>query len=234
MMGAVALDEPDGLHDRWRRGDRDDRALFLVLRGPMRRAAAGAIRRMTGGSANAEDVDEAVVMAFTELVTHDPDAIATLVGFAARIAWRRGQDVGRRLNRAREHPDSDTVEALGAGGGIDDRTIPDPEGELLAAERFAERERTFQLAMLCVEQLPPGQAEVVAATVLRGQELAAWAGEQGKSYQAAHKQRAKALRALNRCVEARRRDEHRRDSRRDDGDQVSRRDDDLRGGGHVA
>jgi DNA-directed RNA polymerase specialized sigma24 family protein len=203
MMGDVARDETDWLHDRWRDGDRDDRALFLVLREPMRRAAAGAIRRMTGAAANAEDVDEALVVAFTELVRRDPGEIGTLEGLACRIAWRRGQDVGRRLNRAREFPDLDVLSATS----VADRTVTavDPEHEVLEAERFAEREVMFRLAMACVETLPRGQADVVEATVLRDQELGAWAQGQGKSYQAAHKQRAKALQALLRCVNARRR-----------------------------
>jgi DNA-directed RNA polymerase specialized sigma24 family protein len=217
MMGDVALDEPDCILDRWRAGERDDRALFLALRGPMRRAAAGGIRRMTGASANAEDVDEAVVVAFTELVRQDPDGIANLVGLGSRMAWRRGQDLGRRLNRAREWPDSDAVEAVVGG----DRTAPDPEEEVLEAERHAERERIFGLAMACVEGLPPGQAEVIEATVLRSQALTAWADEQGKSYQAAHKQRAKALQALIRCVNRKRRH-----------DDQAPRPDEPRGDGH--
>jgi DNA-directed RNA polymerase specialized sigma24 family protein len=200
MMGAVALDEIDLLHDRWQRGDRDERALFIELRGPMRRAAAGAIRRMTGARAHPDDVDEAMVAAFTEVLDRDPGEITTLVGFAARVAWRRGQDVGRRLNRAREFPDSETISAVVA----DDRAVTDPEAELLAAERAAERERMFRRAMACVQRLPSGQAAVIEATVLRGQGLADWAHQQGKSYQAAHKQRGKALQALLRCVRGQR------------------------------
>jgi DNA-directed RNA polymerase specialized sigma24 family protein len=214
MMVAVALDEPDCLLDRWQGGERDDRALFLVLRDPMRRAAAGGIRRMTGARANADDVDDAVFTAFTELIRQDPATIGSLVGLASQVAWRRGQDLGRRLNRARELPDTDAV----AAGADDDRTASDPEEQVLEAERFAEREHIFRLAMECVAQLPAGQAEVVEATVLRSQELTAWAEAQGKSYQAAHKQRAKALRALIRCVTARRRhDERGRREQKGDG-----------------
>jgi DNA-directed RNA polymerase specialized sigma24 family protein len=201
MMGEMPDDELDWLHDRWRRGDRDDRALFVELRGPMRRSAGAAIRRMTGYRPNPDDVDDAVVTAFRELLARDPQEIKTLVGLAARIALRRGQDVGRRLNRAREFPDTEVVEAE-----ADDRTAADPEDEVLAAERAAERERIYVLAVECFAGLRPGQAEVVEATVLRGQGLADWAQQQGKSYQAAHKQRNKALDALLRCVNAKRRD----------------------------
>jgi DNA-directed RNA polymerase specialized sigma24 family protein len=203
MMGKVAPDEIEWLHDRWQRGDRDDRALFVELRGPMRRHAAAAIRRMTGARAHPDDVDEALVAAFTELLARDPGEITTLAGFASRIAWRRGQDVGRRRNRAREFPDSDAIAAQ-----ADDRTALDPEAELLEAERAAERERLLRVALRCVERLPPGQAEVVEATVLRDQGLSDWAGQQGKSYQAAHKQRGKALAALRRCVNAQEGDGH--------------------------
>ena len=45
--------------------------------------------------------------------------------------------------------------------------------------------------------------------MLRSEELTAWARRQGKSYQAAHKQRAKALAALIRCVNTRRRHDER-------------------------
>jgi DNA-directed RNA polymerase specialized sigma24 family protein len=225
MMVAVAVDEPDCLLDRWQGGERDDRALFLALREPMRRAAAGGIRRMTGERANADDVDDAVFLAFTELTRRDPAGISTLVGLAARMAWRRGQDIGRRINRAREHPDSELIEAGGgkwAGNGpvfSAGGAAPDPEEELLDAERFAERDHLFRLALGCIEQLPPGQAQVVEATVLRSEELTAWARRQGKSYQAAHKQRAKALEALIRCVTARRRhDEGSRRGPKGDGD----------------
>src|SRR5690349_20036603 len=140
MMVGVALDEPDCLLDRWQGGERDDRALFAALREPMRRAAAGGIRRMTGERANAEDVDDAVYLAFTELTRRDPAGITPLDGLAARMAWRRGQDIGRRINRAREHPDSELVEAgaaMGTGHGpllSAASSAPDPEEELLDAE----------------------------------------------------------------------------------------------------
>jgi DNA-directed RNA polymerase specialized sigma24 family protein len=205
MMGGVPQDELDGLHDRWRRGDRDDRALFIELRGPMRRSAGAAIRRMTSARSHPTDVDDAVLAAFGELLGRDPHEIKTLAGLAARIAWRRGQDVGRRINRSREYPDTLAVEAVGADAG--DRTAPDPEDELLAAEHAAHRETIYRMAADCVTRLPPGQAEVVEATILRSQELADWARARGKSYQAAHKQRAKALDALARCVDAKRHDQ---------------------------
>jgi DNA-directed RNA polymerase specialized sigma24 family protein len=201
MMGEMPDDELDWLHDRWRRGDRDDRALFVELRGPMRRAANAGIRRMTSSRPNAEDVDEAVLVAFRELLGRDPHEIHTLVGLAARMALRRGQDIGRRLNRRRELPDIDAI-----GADAHDRAALDPEDELLEAERAADRELLYRLALECVAALVPGQAEVVEATVLRGQELADWAKQKRKSYQAAHKQRSKALHALLRCVNAKRHD----------------------------
>jgi DNA-directed RNA polymerase specialized sigma24 family protein len=201
MMGAVPEDEIDDAHDRWRRGDRDERALYVALRAPMRRAAGGAIRRMTGARARPDDVDDAVYAAFQELLARDPTEIRTLVGLAATIARRRGQDVGRRLNRAREFPDTDAVEA-----GAEDRTAFDPEEEVLEVEQAAERERIYAMAVACIEGLRSGQAEVVEATVLRGQQLAEWAHQQGKSYQAAHKQRSKALDALLRCVRSKQHD----------------------------
>jgi DNA-directed RNA polymerase specialized sigma24 family protein len=196
-MGDVPEDAVGRLHDRWRRGDRDDRAWFEVLRGPMTRAASAAIRRMTGHRPDARDVDEAVFTAFKEFLELDSEAISEPVGLAATISYRRGQDAGRRHNRNREFPNTDEVMAES-----DDRTALDPEAEVLEAERAAEREHVYQLAMECIGDLPQGQAEVVKATILEERDLSDWAHENGKSYQAAHKQRTKALEALRVCVKS--------------------------------
>jgi DNA-directed RNA polymerase specialized sigma24 family protein len=152
---------------------------------------------MTGSRPTSEDVEEAVFTAFKEFLERDPKQVENPIGLAVTIASRRGLDVGRRLNRHLEFPDTDAVTAEGH-----DRTALDPEDELIEAERAAERERLYQLAVECIEELPRGQAEVVKATLLREQELSDWANNQGKSYQAAHKQRTKALESLLRCVES--------------------------------
>lgn len=201
VMGEVPENDIRRLHERWRRDDRDDRGWLVVLRGSMTRSARAAIRRMTGEHPNREDVDEAVFAAFREFLGRDPHDIKEPVGLAATISYRRGLDVGRRLNRHREFedlvPDTDTVAAE-----RDDPSDLTPEDEVLEAERAAERERIYEFAAECIDALPPGQAEVIKATVLGEQELSDWANEKGKSYQAAHKQRSKALAALLGCVKA--------------------------------
>jgi len=202
MMGEVPDDEVRRLHDLWRRGDRDDRAWLGVLREPMTRAARAAIRRISASRPTSEDVEEAVFAAFKEFLERDPKQVENPIGLAVTISSRRGLDIGRRLNRHLEFPDTDVVAAEGH-----DRTALDPEDELIEAERAAERERLYRFAVECIKELPRGQAEVVKATLLREQELSDWAHEQGKSYQAAHKQRTKALESLLRCVESKR-DDH--------------------------
>lgn len=190
-------DEAD-LHERWRQGERDDRALFVLLRDPMRRKASQGIRQMTGTPPNWDDVDEAVIKAFYELLDKDPAQIHGLVGLAARIAYRRGQDRGRALNRERGFQDDDADDTQ-----VADRTAS-PEEDVIEAERAAEAEDVLRVARECIEELPPGQAAVVRATIFQGQQISAWAHENGKSPQAAVKQRAKALKALHNCVESRR------------------------------
>ncbi len=189
-------DDIEHLHERWREGDRDDLGLFAALRGLMRRRAAAGIRKITGERANDQDVDEAVFRAFHELLEQDPSQIMRLAGLAATIAYRRGLDVGKGLNRAREFPSDESV--VGRADPVD----PLPEDLVLEAEEAADRERLFRLAMECMDGLPPGQAEVIRATVLQSCELSDWAAEQGKSYQAAHKQLMKGLKALRTCVES--------------------------------
>lgn len=189
-------DDIENLLERWRQGDRDDLRLFAALRDLMRRRAASGLRKITGKRANDQDVDEALYRAFQELLERDPSQIKTLGGLAATIAYRRGLDIGKALNRAREFPDGDSV---GDSPGPDDAR---PEDLIVQAEEAAEREHLYRLAMDCMEDLPPGQAEAVRATVLRAQELSDWAVEQGKSYEAARKQRMKGLSALRACVES--------------------------------
>lgn len=184
------------LHDRWRQGDRDDLGLFEAVRDLMRRRAASGIRKITGGRANDQDVDEALFGAFKQLLAQDPSQITTLTGLAGTIAYRRGLDVGKALNRAREFPGGELL--------VDsaDPAAPLPEDYILDAEDAAEREHLVRLVMECIESLPPGQSEVIRATILRDQELSDWAAEQGKSYEAARKQRIKGLSALRACVES--------------------------------
>lgn len=191
-------DEIERLHDQWRAGKLDDLAWFKALRDPITRGARAGIHRMTGATPQTADVDDAVFRAFEEFFRSDPNQIRKPLGLARRIAFRRGQDVGRRLNRIREF-ESDEEDAL---AGVPDPMATDPEDEVMAVERAAHLVVLTKVGLECLEQLPPGQAEVVRATVMGDQELSDWANEKGKSYQAADQQRDRALAALVRCVES--------------------------------
>jgi DNA-directed RNA polymerase specialized sigma24 family protein len=207
-MGTTSEGEVGHLLDRWKQGDRDDGGWYRTLRGPMRRAAWRGIQRMTGRRPPDEDVDEVLHDAFLEFLDRDPSEITSPIGLAKSIAYRRGQDRGRRLNRSREFPDSESIEAesdqrQGRVIPVMQDPLPGPEDALLEAERADEQERLLKLTLECLDGLPPGQAEVVRATILRQKNMSDWAHEKGKSYTAADEQRKRALQALQRCVEAR-------------------------------
>lgn len=196
-MRDASEDEVKHLLDRWKRGDRDDSAWYRLLCGPMRRAAWRGIQRMIGRPPNDDDVGEVVHEAFIEFLGCGPRNVRSPVGLAARIAFRRGQDFGRKLNRRLEFPDSDAVVAESERD-----PPPGPEDEFLEAERAAERERMRTWALECMSGLTAGQAEVVRATILGQQNISDWAHEKGKKYQAADQQRKRALMTLLRCVKA--------------------------------
>jgi hypothetical protein len=145
MMEAVSEDVAGHLLDRWRGGDQDETGWFRLLRAPMTRAAWGGIQRMTGHPPNDDDVGEVVYKAFREFVALDPTGITSPVGLACRIAFRRGQDMGRALNRRREFPDSDAVAVE-----RDRDPPPTPEDQVLEAERAAGRERMQAFALEAV------------------------------------------------------------------------------------
>lgn len=204
-MEEASDDEVGHLLDRWRQGTRDDAGWFRVLRVPMRRAAWRGIQYMTGHPPSDVDVDEALYEAFTEFIRRDPNTVTSPVGLARAIAFRRGQDLGRSLNKDREFLDSDEINTEDDSSPDRPRVIfqgsvPGPEDVVLAAEDEEEKEEVLGIARECLEQLPVGQAEVVRATILGQQNISDWAHDQGKSYQAADQQRNRALSALRRCI----------------------------------
>jgi DNA-directed RNA polymerase specialized sigma24 family protein len=141
-----------------------------------------------------------VFEAFRQFLELDPKKIERPVGLAVTIASRRGQDVGRRINRIREFPDMEVVSEE-----ANDPTFLSPEDELIEAERASDREALRRVALERIEQLPPGQAQVLRETILGGQELSDWQITKAKSYEAARKQREKALEALRRWIESKER-----------------------------
>ena len=168
----------------------------------MTRAARRGIQGMTGRPPREDDVDSAVHDAFIEFLDKDPGPITTPIGLAYQVAFRRGQDMGRSLNRRKEFPNSEVVDGDEKAGGM--RLLigapASPEDEVMEAERAADQERWAALARQCVEELPTGQMEVLTATILDQQSLSDWAVEKEKSYQAADQQRNRALKTLERCV----------------------------------
>lgn len=195
-MADASDDQAQLLLKRWQAGDRDDYAWFELLREPMRRMARAGIQRMTGKSADPRDSDEILIVAFHEFLKKDPSKIRRPIGLAARIAFRRGQDRGREINREGEFPDSDHPQVMSAIA-----PAAETEEEVIEAE---EREWLLRLARDCLPELPEGQADVIKATIFGNQTLSDWARDAGKRYQAADQQRNRALKALRKCVESKR------------------------------
>lgn len=196
----MAPTEPDWdrLLDEWRAGRAQTADLYRALRGPMYRAARQGVRSITAQRPDTQDVEDAVFTAFKELEQKDPATVTSIVGLARRIAYRRGQDRGRAAVRRREQiaqamEDPTIVEAM---------AVTEQE---VAAE--AERERLYVRATACLDELTPDQADVVRATVMGDEGLSDWAFRNGKSHQAASRQRDRALKALARCIERQQRDQ---------------------------
>lgn len=196
----MAPTEPDWdrLLDEWRAGRAQTVDLYRALRGPMYRAARQGVRSITAQRPDTQDVEDAVFTAFKKLEQKDPATVTSIVGLARRIAYRRGQDRGRAAVRRREQiaqamEDPTIVEAM---------AVTEPE---IAAE--AERERLYVRATACLDELTPDQADVVRATVMGDEGLSDWAFRNGKSHQAASRQRDRALKALARCIEQQQRDQ---------------------------
>lgn len=180
----------DDLLASWRSGQLTKWDLFLALRDPMRQSARRGIRRVLDERPDENDVDDVLDVAFRELLNWDPDNVTSVVGLAKTIARRRGIDRGRKLYRQRE-------KIAEIGWQLMPREVaPDEEvGE-------AKEERLRQVALKCVNHLTQDQAEVIRATVMGDQNLSNWANERGTSHQAASRMRARAIRALDKCVKS--------------------------------
>ena len=108
------------------------------------------------------------------------------------MAFRRGQDKGRAAIRRREQLE----EAFADPAFVEAATVTEKD---VALE--AERERTFEQAVACLDQLTGDQQDVIRATVMDRESLSDWAFRKGKSHQAASGQRDRALKALRRRIE---------------------------------
>jgi DNA-directed RNA polymerase specialized sigma24 family protein len=182
----------DRLLDDWRAGRAQTADLYAALRRPMYQAARQGVVSITAQHPDDQDVEDAVFTAFKELEQKDPTIVTSIVGIARRIAYRRGQDRGRAAVRRREQIDR----ALEDPAFIEATTVTEQEVALEAA-----REELYERAMRCLDELTDDQADVLRATVMGDEGLSDWAFRNGKSHQAASRQRDRALKALARCVE---------------------------------
>lgn len=182
----------DRLLDDWRAGRAQTGDLYAALRSPMYRAARQGIVSITSRRPDPQDVEDAVFTAFKELEQKDPVTVTSIVGLARRVAYRRGQDRGRTAIRRREQIERAAADPTF----IEATTVTEKE---IAVE--AERERVYEQAMRCLDELTADQAAVVRATVMGDEGLSDWAFRNGKSHQAASRQRDRALKALARCIE---------------------------------
>lgn len=191
-MEQVESDEED-LLSAWRQGRAERLALLSKVRTPMRQAARQGIGVITSSTPDPDDVEDVVYTAFLELERQDPAQVISIVGLAKRIAYRRGQDAGRKIIRAREQ-----MGAMVADLAI----IADPqylEDDVLAA---AEQEELLRHTEICMEGLTEEQRDIVRSTIKGRETVSDWALRTGKTHQAASRQRARAIDALRRCVES--------------------------------
>lgn len=191
-MERVGTDDED-LLGAWRRGSADRGDLYRTVRTPMYQRARQGIGSITSSDPHPQDVEDAVYNAFLELERRDPAEVVSIVGLAKMIAYRRGQDIGRKIIRVREQ-----ISVL-----MTDRAVTAElefrDDEVLAA---AEQEVLLGHALDCMGGLTEEQRDIVRATVMARESLSDWALRAGKTHQAASRQRARALESLRRCIES--------------------------------
>lgn len=190
VMDHVEVDTEE-LLENWRKGHAKRADLYRAVRKPMYQAARQGIGRITSLDPDPQDVEDVVYVAFEELERQDPAEVASLVGLAKRIAFRRGQDAGRKIIREREQMRAMMIDLI-----VTD--VPASDDEVRAA---ADEEVLVGHALECLDRLPEDQRDVVEATVMRRENLSDWALRKGKSHQAASRQRDRAVAALRRCIE---------------------------------
>jgi DNA-directed RNA polymerase specialized sigma24 family protein len=185
----------EALLEDWRGGRADGADLYRALRDAMYQAARQGIGMITSSDPDPHDVEDAVYSAFRELERQDPANVVSLVGLAKKIAYRRGQDGGRRVVRSREQ----------MGDMLADRAVKAEvqfrDDDVRAA---ADQEVLAGHALGCLEALTVEQRDIVRATLMDRESLSNWALRAGKTHQAASRQRSRALESLRRCIEVKR------------------------------
>jgi DNA-directed RNA polymerase specialized sigma24 family protein len=159
----------------------------------MRQAASQGIGSITASKPDPHDVDDAMYDAFVELEGQDPARVASVVGLAKRIAYRRGQDTGRKIIRQREQMHKLMIDLV---------VTAHPQFQDEDVRAAAAQEVLIGRALDCMEALTEEQRDVLRATIMGYESLSDWALRAGKSHQSASRQRTRALEALQRCVQA--------------------------------
>lgn len=193
-MDHIGTDHEALLED-WRGGRADDADLYRALREGMYQAARQGIGMVTSSDPDPHDVEDAVYSAFCELEQKDPANVVSLVGLARKIAYRRGQDAGRRVVRRREQVRDTWADRVVAAEVQfrDDDVRAAADQEVLAGD-----------ALDCLKALTDEQRDVVRTTLMGRESLSNWALRTGKTHQAASRQRSRALESLRRCIELKR------------------------------
>ncbi|MGH3904183.1 MAG: RNA polymerase sigma factor [Pseudonocardiaceae bacterium] len=191
-MEQVETDD-EKLLDAWRQDRVERRDLYLAVCAPMRQAASQGIASLAASRPDPHDVDDAVCDAFIALERQDPANVVSIVGLARKIAYRRGQDTGRKIIRLREQMHELVINLIIT----DDAQFQDDDVSAAAAQ-----ELLIGHALDCMEALTEEQRDVVRATIMGYESLSDWALRAGKTHQAASRQRTRALEALLRCVKS--------------------------------
>ena len=166
----------EALLEDWRAGRADGALdLYPALRQVMYQAARQAIGVITSSDPDPQDVEDAVYDAFRELEHQDPVKVVSVVGLARKIAYRRGQDAGRKIVRRREHI-RDTLADRAVTAEVQFR-----DDDVRAA---ADQEVLTGDALGCLEALTDEQRDVVRATLMGRESMSDWALRTGKTHQA--------------------------------------------------
>lgn len=187
--------EADGLLLRWREGRLDAFELFKAVRGAMYQGARRGIHSITSAVPDPRDVEDAVCEAFEQLRKKDPADVSSVTGLAKMIALRRGQDIGRGVVREREGIKGFLADPVAMAA------VEFHDDDARAAE---EDERVVALAEGCLGFLTDEQRDLVVETIMGEELLSDWAFRNGKTHQAASRQRKRAIEAIRRCVESKR------------------------------
>ncbi|WP_217567296.1 hypothetical protein [Streptomyces sp. GbtcB7] len=187
--------EAERLLLQWRQGRLDALELYAAVRGAMYQAARRGIHSITSSVPDPQDVEDAVYEAFEQLRDKDPADVSSVTGLAKVIALRRGQDIGRGVVREREGIKRFLADRVATAA------MEFHDDDVRAAE---EDERVVALAEGCFGFLTDEQRDLVVGTIMGEELLSDWAFRNGKTHQAASRQRKRAIEAIRRCVESKR------------------------------